>query len=106
MSEREGTPAKGEAATPDLPGLALLLDGYFHEDFRAEHGDHEGAARTFAREASASERAEAVAALQRFVSWAEEVSVEEWQEALGMAGGSWRPRSLGPVREVLEAVRE
>lgn len=88
-------------ATPDFAGLALLLDGYFHEDFRAEHGDHEGAARTFARDASGEERAEARASLERFLQWAAGVRREEWQGALGAAGGAWRPRSLGPLREVL-----
>ena len=86
---------------PDFEGLALLLDAYFHQDFRTEHGDHESAARAFAREASAAERATAAHALERFLAWAESVAVGTWQEALTQAGGSWRPRSLGPIREVL-----
>lgn len=82
-------------------GLSLLLDGYFHEDFRAEHGTHEAAARAFARDASAEEVAEATWALRTFLEWAAGVEREAWQDALHRAGGAWRPRSLEPVREVL-----
>lgn len=89
------------AGTPDFGGLALLLDGYFHEDFRAEHGDHEGAARAFIRDASAEERSDAAAAMARFLEWAAGLPKERWQDALGAAGGAWRPRSLGPLRTVL-----
>lgn len=104
MNELEGRREKGEVPVPDFSGLALLLDGYFHQDFRIEHGDHESAARAFAREASAAERARATAALKRFLAWAETVPVDVWQEALTRAGGSWRPRSLRPIRQVLEIV--
>jgi hypothetical protein len=86
---------------PELTGLSLLLDGYFHQDFRAEHGSHEAAARAFAVEASTEEREAAVRALDRLVTWAETVDREDWQEALTSAGGAWRPRSLAPLREVL-----
>ncbi len=82
-------------------GLAPLLDGYFHEDFRAEHGSHAAATRAFAREASPAEVAEAAEALQGFLAWAEDVDRALWQAALRAAGGAWRPRSLGPLREVL-----
>lgn len=88
-------------AAPDSTGLSILLDGYFHEDFRAEYGDHEGAARAFVRDASDDERSEAVAALERFLAWAATVPRVSWQDALAAAGGAWRPRSLGPLREVL-----
>ena len=37
---REQGAGKGE-----FSGLTVLLDGYFHEDFRVEYGGHEGAAR-------------------------------------------------------------
>jgi contact-dependent growth inhibition (CDI) system CdiI-like immunity protein len=105
VSELERRREKGEVPAPDFGGLALLLDGYFHQDFRTEHGDHEGAARAFAREASAVEAATAVDALERFLAWAETVPVDFWQEALTQAGGSWRPRSLGPIRDVLAQLR-
>jgi len=86
------------------PGLSLLLDGYFHEDFRAEHGSHESAARAFRGEASGQELHSAAASLVEFIAWAETVPVDEWQDALGALGGSWRPRSLGPLRDVLEVL--
>jgi hypothetical protein len=104
MSRGPGDSGQEEAAPPDLAGLALLLDGYLHQDFRTEHGDHEAAARAFAREASEAEREGAVETLERFLAWADGVADYDWQDALGRAGGSWRPRSLGPIREVLAVV--
>jgi hypothetical protein len=83
----------------------LLLDGYFHQDFRAEHGTHESAARAFAREASPDELRAARTALEAFLSWAEGLETETWQAALSAAGGAWRPRSVGPLREVLDELR-
>ena len=53
MSNREHSSEDGEQ--PSFEGMALLLDGYFHEDFRTEFGDHERAARAFAVEASPAE---------------------------------------------------
>jgi len=89
---------------PGLEGLGLMLDGYFHEDFRAEYGSHEAAARAFVRDASPEEREAALSALDRFLAWAATVPRRDWQDALGMAGGAWRPRSLGPLREVREVL--
>lgn len=89
------------ADAPDLGGLSLMLDGYFHEDFRAEYGGHEGAARAFVRDASGEERSDAAAALDQLLGWATGVPRARWQETLGAAGGAWRPRSLAPLREVL-----
>lgn len=105
MSDGEARSEKREVPFPDFGGLVLLLDGYFHQDFRTEHGDHEGAARAFAREASAVEAATAVDALERFLAWADNVPVDSWQAALRRAGGAWRPRSLGPIRDVLAQLR-
>jgi hypothetical protein len=105
VSEGGGRREKAGVRVPDFSGLALLLDGYFHQDFRTEHGDHEGAARAFAREASPAERATAEDALNRFLAWAENVPVDSWQAALRRAGGSWQPRSLDRVREVLAQLR-
>lgn len=103
MNKGEARREKGEAPDPPhIEGLGLLLDGYFHQDFRTEHGAHEAAARAFAAEASVEELGAARAALGAFISWAEAVETEMWQDALGEAGGAWRPRSLGPLREVLQ----
>lgn len=89
------------APTPPLEGLALLLDGYFHQDFRAEHGTHEAAARAFVAEASPEELTEAKSSLDDFLLWAVSVKRATWQDALTRTGGGWQPRSLEPLREVL-----
>jgi hypothetical protein len=97
-NEERGT---GDAA---FGGLSVLLDGYFHEDFRQEYGSHEGAARAFLRDASAEERLNVALVLRGFLAWAEEAERPLWQSALRAAGGAWRPRSLEPLREVLAVV--
>lgn len=100
----KGRGVRGEGREPLFEGMALLLDAYFHEDFRTEFGDHEAAAGSFAREASMEELDAASSALGEFVQWAERRERAEWQAALVRTGGAWRPRSLEPVREVLKAV--
>ena len=85
-------------------GLALLLDGYFHEDFRATYATHTAAARAFASDASPGELEAARVALNRFLTWAASVRTPEWQRALRRAGGSWRPRTLAPLRDVLDVL--
>ncbi len=89
----------------DFAALGPVFDGYLHQDFRAEYGDHEGAAGAFRRDASPEELAEAVAALEAFLEWAGGVPRTSWQAALERAGGSWRPRSLARVKEVLDVLR-
>ena len=91
---------------PRLEGLAQMLDGYFHEDFRAEYGSHQGAARAFVEDTSQEEAAEARAALEAFIAWADGVPRDAWQESLVEAGGSWQPRTLRPLREVLGILAE
>ena len=97
---------KEQGATPRFEELGVLLDGYFHEDFRMEHGSHEAAARAFVREASEDERDNVRKGLDAFLTWAEGVERETWQAALRRAGGAWRPRSLGPLREVRDILAE
>lgn len=101
-THREPDSTQDEA--PQFAGLALLLDGYFHQDFRTEFADHLAAARAFANEASAEELAAARAALAAFIEWAPAVDRETWQQALNRSGGAWRPRSLHPLVEVAEAL--
>ena len=102
----DGKASKEPGATPRFEELGVLLDGYFHEDFRLEHGSHEAAARAFVREASEGERDNVRKSLDAFLSWAEGVERETWQAALWRAGGAWRPRSLGPLREVRDILGE
>jgi len=99
-----GEASKAEGEVPEFGGLALLLDGYFHEDFRTEFADHVAAASAFAKEASAEELATAKGALAAFIDWATSVDRETWQRALHRSGGAWRPRSLRPLADVAEAL--
>ena len=108
-NKEQGAGNREEGTESREPGteraLGMLLDGYFHEDFRAEYGGHEGAARAFVRDASLDERRAAAEALARFIEWADGVERPRWQAGLRRFGGAWRPRSLLSLREVLAILR-
>lgn len=87
------------------PHLGRFLDRYLHRDFRALYETQNGAARVFRSEASADEVARVLAELEEFLAWAETVPTHAWQAALAELGGAWRPRTLGPLRALLGALR-
>lgn len=91
-------PKRGYAA------LARFLDGYLHQDFKAEHEDAAGAARAFARDAKPAEVAKVVAQLRAFRSWADDVKTETWRERLAALGGAYWPRSPVAFTELAEAM--
>jgi len=71
----------------DYPALARFLDGYFHQDFRVEHG-------------SAVERE-----LTRLRSAIDGTPAEEWRAIIERIGGSWRPASLASIDRVIAVMR-
>lgn len=84
--------------------LGQFLDGYLHEDFRAEYVTHKTAARAFRTDASQEEVAAVLAELQEFIAWAETVPTHEWQTLFVTLGGRWKPRSLGPLRGMVSVL--
>ena len=84
--------------------LGQFLDGYLHEDFRAEYATHKAAARGYRAEASQEEVAAVREELQAFIAWAETVPTHEWQALFVTLGGRWKPRSLGPLRGMVSAL--
>ncbi len=42
--------------------------------------------------------------LEAFLAWAETVPTHEWQAVLITLGGSWKPRSIGPLRAMVASL--
>jgi len=84
--------------------LHQFLDRYLGPDFRTEFVTHKAAARAFKDHATSDEVAATRDELAEFLEWAETVPTYEWQRAFTGLGGSWKPRSLGPLRGVLSAL--
>lgn len=86
--------------------LALLLDGYLHQDFVVEYGNAESATHAFVRDATVAEVTRARAELDAFIQAAEQETRQEWLRRLRREGGAWRPRSLAALRNVAEVLHE
>ena len=90
----------------DFPSLCEFLAGYLHQDFTAEHGSPEAAARAY-RSTTDQAQCDAVAAeLSRFLDMTQarpfELTRELFTEILGSA---WRPRAAAALRHLLSALR-
>ena len=99
-----GEASKAEGEVPEFAGLALLLDGYFHEDFRALYGSPPEAALEFTRDADFGLRADVDAefrAVRRILAFLGEPA---WIDILPGIGGAWRPRSLDDIDAVLDVL--
>lgn len=89
----------------DYPALARFLDGYFHQDFRVEHGSAARAAAAFVQDASETERAAVERELTRLRSAIDGTPAEEWRAIIERIGGSWRPASLASIDRVIAVLR-
>ena len=83
--------------------LGDFLDGYLHQDFRAEHRDAAGAARAFARAATDAERKQVASDLRRWLANSRGKQAAEWRADLGSIGGAWQAPSLATI-ETLVAI--
>jgi hypothetical protein len=90
----------------ELPTLRAFARAYLHEDLIAEHGSAGEAAAAFAREASATERAQLVHELERLeritAAWPVARLARFFNDRLGAA---WAPTSLAEIRAILERLR-
>jgi hypothetical protein len=93
------------AAMGDYDLFGKFLDEYLPEDFRARYQTHKGAGHAFRARASAEDVAAVLAELEAFLAWAETVPTHEWQARLTALGGRWKPRSVGPLRALVGALR-
>ena len=93
------------AAMDQYDHFGKFLDDYMDEDFRARYETHKGAGRAFRGQASAEDVAAVLAELETFLAWAETVPTHLWQAELTALGGHWKPRSVGPLRGLVGALR-
>lgn len=93
------------AAMGEYDRLGKFLDDYMGEDFRARYETHKGAGHAFRMAAPAEDVAAVLAELEAFLAWAETVPTRTWQAELTALGGRWKPRSVGPLRGLVGALR-
>lgn len=83
----------------DFPELRKVLSGYLHEDFLHEHTSPAAALKTFAAEASDSERRRVRAEVRRFLDLTAALELADVRALLSQLGARWLP----PTREALIA---
>ncbi|MCC7088019.1 MAG: hypothetical protein IT295_02620 [Dehalococcoidia bacterium] len=93
------------AAMGEYDRFGKFLDDYMGEDFRARYETHKGAGHAFRMAAPAEDVAAVLAELEAFLAWAETVPTRTWQAELTALGGRWKPRSVGPLRGLVGALR-
>ena len=89
----------------DLPALAAFARGYLHEDVIAEYGNAVDAAAAFAEDASAEERRQLAADLERLAQ------ALDGKPALQLAHyfneelrAAWTPASAADIRSLIAAL--
>lgn len=82
-----------------------MLDGYFHQDYVAEYGSFEGAARAFAKDATKGECLLVASELDGFIALAEMEPRQAWLARLRQLGGAWRPRSVESLQRVVSVLK-
>ncbi len=92
------------AARRRYAALGDFLDGYLHQDFKAEDRDAPGAARAFARVATDARRRSVTTDLRRWLAHAHGKQADAWRRDLASIGGAWRPESLAAVRELVSII--
>ena len=95
-----------QASLGKFPTLRVLLRGYLHEDFAAEHGSAEGAVRAFCTDASPKEVEKLAEEWQRL-----SVNTAGWTVAeIGALltkdfGGAWMPESKQELARLYQIIR-
>lgn len=88
----------------DRESLRQLLGGYFHQDFIAQYGSVDAAARAYRAEASVDERARAARQLSAVLAASD--SLEELRDAFAKLRSGWRPRDRRSVERVLAIIED
>ena len=90
----------------DFLALREFLAGYLHQDFTAEHGSPEAAARAFRAYADESQRITVVAELNRFLEHCHDLPFEQTRDLFTETlGSSWRPSPPAALRLLVSALR-
>ena len=90
----------------DFPALCEFLAGYLHQDFTAEHGSPEAAARAFRANAEESQSKTVAAELNRFLERCGDLPFEQTRDLFTETlGSAWRPSHPAALRHLLSALR-
>ncbi|MPY87601.1 MAG: hypothetical protein GEU99_06750 [Luteitalea sp.] len=91
-------------AVEDFPELALVVQGYLHEDYAVEHGSAHQAVAAYRCDASDEERTRFDREVERFLRLVDGATITAIRKILVQEFGSaWAPRSLAELRNVLRA---
>ncbi len=82
--------------------LRRMLGGYFHQDFIAEYGSVEAAARAFRAEAPPHERRHAARELRALLVSCP--TLDDVRDAFAVLRSGWRPRDRRSVDRVLAII--
>ncbi len=93
------------AAMGEYDHFGTFLDDYLGEGFRVRYETHKAAAHAFRASARAEDVAAVLSELEAFLAWAETVPTHIWQAELLSLGGRWKPRTVGPLRALVGALR-
>lgn len=98
-------PGRALPTAKQYPALARFLDGYLHQDFRAEHRTARAAATAFVRDATDAEVRRVAFELDRFMAAIAERPWDERRDALSRVGGAWRPATVAELGAFHAALR-
>lgn len=98
-------PSRRLPSAKDYPALARFLDGYLHQDFKAEHRTARAATTAFIRDATDREVAQAANELDRFMDAIESRPWTGRRDAVARIGGAWRPATVAELAAIQAALR-
>lgn len=85
----------------DFPALREFLRGYFHQDWREEHGSIEAAVRQFCRDADDEQREQVARQWQAFRQKTEDLPLRKVRELFTESlGSAWYPASKADLETI------
>ncbi|MEO6396904.1 MAG: contact-dependent growth inhibition system immunity protein [Tepidiformaceae bacterium] len=87
------------------PALARFLDGYLHQDFRAEHRTARAAVTAFIRDATDAEVRRVALEFDRSMAAIADWPWDERRDALSRVGGAWRPATVAELAAIQAVLR-
>ena len=96
---------RGLPTSKSYPALARFLDGYLHQDFKAEHRTARAATTAFIRDATDREVARVAKEFDRFMAAIASRPWDDRRDALARIGGAWRPATVAELDAIQAALR-
>lgn len=90
----------------DFPALREFLRGYFHQDWREEHGSVEAAVRQFRQDADREQQQKVAEQWQIFRQQTADLPLERIRQRLINLGSAWSPASNHELDTVTRILAE